>query len=154
MTLTKTDIKSAVDSFKKENKQLNLRQALYASQRSDLYQLVIDDINANKGKVSRRRYNKNSINSLPTYSAPLDFNNSKGGLPFLWEADMTKLISSFISAVGYNKKHKVLKVILNTTYVYFYQDVPESAYRTFINSKSPGKYYNRFRKNYAGIRLA
>ena len=154
MTLTKSDLRSAVKNFQEENEKLERRQKLYAGQRSDLYQLVVDDINAKKGKVSRRRYNKQSLSELPTYSAPLDFNNTKGGLPFLWECPMHRISSSFIKAVGYNKENRVLKLILNSTYVYVYHDVPESAFRAFLTVSSPGKYYNRFKNTYAGFRLA
>lgn len=153
MTLTKSDLRSAVNNFKEENEKLNRRQKLYAGQRSDLYQLVVDDINAKKGKVSRRRYNRDSIKSLPTYSAPLNFDSRASGLPHLWECKMYKLTSSFITAVGYNASNRVLKLILNDVYVYTYHDVPESAFRAFLSTNSPGKFYNRFKNTYAGFRL-
>jgi hypothetical protein len=153
MTLTKLDLIAAVNSFKKENEKLNRRQKLYVGQKSDLYQLIVDDINSKKGKAIHHRHNKKSINSLPNYSAPLDFTNTKNTIPFLWECQMQPVQSSFIKSVGYNKQHRVLKLILNNTYVYFYHNVPESAFRTFLNTNSPGLYYNKFKNIFAGFRV-
>ena len=52
MTLTKTDLGSAVNNFKQENEKLNRRQKLYAGQLSHLYQLVVDDINDTGATIS------------------------------------------------------------------------------------------------------
>lgn len=151
MTLTKRDLKAAIKAFKETNKKENRRQELYIGQRSSLYQLIVDDIK--KGKVSSNRKNRKSLNELPKYVAPLEF-TEENKVPFLWSCKMHTISSSFINAVGYNEKHRVLKIILNNTYTYAYQDVPFSAFNTFISSKSAGKYFNRFIKNYSGIRLS
>lgn len=153
MTLLKSDIKSAVEAFKKANKENNRAKSLYAGQRSNLYELIRQDNLAKRDvKASRRRYNKKSINNLPSFVAPLAF-EGHSALPSLWECKMTKLKSSYITAIGYNANSRVLKLILNDVYVYAYQDIPESAYNIFLNSSSPGRYFNRFKQTYAGIRL-
>ena len=155
MTLTKTDLRSAVKAFKQTNAEADRRQNLYAGQRSSLYQLIIDDINAKEGgKVSRKRRNQKSLSQVPAFSAPIDFTQSNSTVPLLWECKMHPVESSFINAVGYNTEHRVLKILMNGTYLYAYQDVPESAFNAFLTVPSAGKYFNRFTKNYAGVRLA
>jgi len=157
MTLTKTDLRAAVKAFKEANATTYRRQQLYAGQRSSLYQLVVDDINASKkgNKVSRRRCNQKSLSQVPAFSAPIDFTQETSRVPFLWECKMHRIEdSSFVNAVGYNAEHRVLKLLLNETYLYAYQDVPESAFNAFLTVPSAGSYFNRFTKNYAGVRLA
>lgn len=156
MTLTKTDLRSAVKTYKEANAELNKRQKLYAGQRSSLYQLVIDDFKvlSTKDKVSKNRKNRASLKDIPCYSAPIKFTQKTSRVPFLWECKMIPINSSFINAVGYNSEERVLKIMMNNTYLYAYQDVPESAFNTFKSVPSPGKYYNRFAKIYAGVRLA
>lgn len=157
MTLTKTDLRSAVKGFKAANAEAKRRQKLYAGQRSSLYQLIIDDLKTTKKgvKVSRSRRNQKSLSSLPSFCAPIKFSQETSTVPFLWECKMHKIEdSSFITAVGYNSEQGVLKVLLNGTYLYGYQDVPESAFNAFLNAPSAGTYFNRFAKNYSGVRLA
>lgn len=156
MTLTKTDLRSAVSAYKEANAELNRRQSLYAGQRSSLYQLIIDDMEATKtqAKVSKARHNQASLKDIPSYSAPIKFTQETSRIPFLWECKMHAVRSSFINAVGYCKEERVLKILMNNTYLYAYQDVPESAFTVFLNTKSVGGYYNKFARNYAGVRLA
>ena len=156
MTLTKTDIRSVVKAYKEANAELNKRQSLYAGQRSAIYQLIIDDFKTadNKNKVSRNRKNHTSLKKIPSYCAPIKFTQETSRVPFLWECKMISINSSFINAVGYNADNKVLKILMNGSYLYAYQDVPESAFNAFLNVPSPGRHYNRFARTYAGVRLA
>lgn len=145
--ITKKQVLNIVDSFRKVNKNCKLSQR----NKSSIYQLIIDDYkSSNKQIVSHNRYNKES---KPGFVAPAKYGNieSRNTL-VLWPCVMINIRSSWIKAVGYNKDERVLKLSTDK-YVYAYHNVPESAYRNFLTSNSPGKYFNSFKKIYKGVAI-
>lgn len=63
---------------------------------------------------------------------------------------MTKVKSSAISEIGYDRIHGALKIVFNSGSEYEYVGVSESEYKDFISASSVGKYYNKkIRSNYS-----
>ena len=62
------------------------------------------------------------------------------------ESDVFEIFlkSSFIVSTGYNKFTRTLYVKLQSNKLYKYYDVPESVFKEFINSDSPGRYANKY----------
>jgi len=146
--ITKQQLKDSATAFR----QVNAQYKLTKSAKSCLYQLIVDDYKSrNKSPVSRRRNNKKEYR--PNYVAPAEYGLVDGRkIQVLWPCKMVKLNSSWIIAVGYNAKQRVLK-LSTEHYTYAYQDVPESAYRAFITTASPGKYFSSFKKIYKGVAI-
>jgi len=143
--ITKQYVRDTVKAFRQANEKSKLTQG----DKSSIYQLIIDDFNSRKdGPVSRRRYN---TETKPDFAAPAKY--SKIGnrkVDVLWACKMIPITSKWIVAVGYNAEEKVMK-LQTDTYTYAYQDVPESAFRAFFTTKSPGRYYASFAKLYRAV---
>lgn len=58
-----------------------------------------------------------------------------------------QVVSSAINAVGYDPDTQKMKVEFHKGDIYDFCGVPESVYRSFINSSSVGGYYNDFIKD-------
>jgi len=53
---------------------------------------------------------------------------------------LTKVNSSMVHAVGYDKPKKELEVIFKTGRIWIYQDVPPKVYQNLLNSSSVGSF--------------
>lgn len=56
--------------------------------------------------------------------------------------DYTKLDSSVISFVAYDKTNEILLVVFNTSSIWMYYNVPIDIYKNLIAAGSAGKYFN------------
>ena len=67
---------------------------------------------------------------------------------------MVVVQSSVIRALGYNKRHKILDVLLLKGRRYRYYAVPAAEAEAFRASESKGKFYNeRIKKHFRFVRL-
>lgn len=56
---------------------------------------------------------------------------------------MTKVKSSAIAEVGYDKETGTLKIVFNSGLEYEYPDFEEEKYKEMLKAPSIGKYYNK-----------
>lgn len=62
---------------------------------------------------------------------------------------MTKVNSSAISEIGYDRAKGTLKIVFNSGSEYEYIGVSEAEYKDFVSAPSVGRYYNmKIRSNY------
>ena len=141
--LTKQQLLTKVSEFHNLNKE----QALTRRQKSDLYQLLIDDYQARPCKRPATAPQKAKQLREPFYES-----HGRRGL-LLWPCDMVRVDSSFVHSYGYCESEHVLKIVLwdtekeyNKAYAYAYHDVPKERYEGFVracNEESAGRFYNR-----------
>lgn len=63
--------------------------------------------------------------------------------------DGTKVDSSAIKEIKYDKESKVLSILfINGNTYYDFEEVPEEVVKSFLESKSKGSYYNTYIKKY------
>lgn len=62
---------------------------------------------------------------------------------------MTKVNSSAISEIGYDRTKGTLRIVFNSGSKYDYIGVSEAEYKNFVSAPSIGRYYNmKIRSNY------
>ena len=141
--LTKQQLLTKVSEFHKLNKE----NILTRKQKSDLYQLLIDDYQGRPHKRSKPQPQKAKHLREPFYES-----YGRRGL-LLWPCDMVRVDSSFVHSYGYCESERVLKIVLwdtekeyNKAYAYAYHDVPQERYEEFVracDNESAGRFYNR-----------
>ena len=65
----------------------------------------------------------------------------------------TRVDSSLVASVGYDKKTETLEIEFANRTVYQYLEVPEVEYRDFLNAKSIGAYFNHNIRDYGHVRI-
>lgn len=138
--ITKKVLLSKVKEFRKQNEATKLTHG----QKSKLYGLITKDFTKTKIK-------KGWTPKPKKVGSPL-FGNYGKRVNLLWPCTMHTVSSSFILSIGYNKEHKVLKVVTqqnrkSTVYAYAYFDVPFELVQEFMSVRSKGIFFNSKIKN-------
>ena len=61
--------------------------------------------------------------------------------------ERTKVKSSSIRSVGYNRKDEQLEIEFVNLSIYLYYNVPDFRFDDLLSASSKGKYFNRYIKN-------
>lgn len=140
--LTKRQLLDKVSEFHRLNKE----ETLTRKQKSDLYQLLIEDY---QGRPHKRPVKETTTKQI---REPFYESFGRRGL-LLWPCEMKRVESSFVHSIGYCESERVLKIVLwdtereyNKVYAYAYHDVPADRYEELVRAcdeESAGKFYNR-----------
>lgn len=142
--ITNKQVCTIVKEFKLLNADERGKERLTQGQKSQIYQLLIDDY---KLRTFKSTPGTHSEQKEFVSSAEYTFGSIGRRKKVLWPCKMVNTKSSFIRSIGYCNTEHILKIVTQsangTIYAFAYCDVPKIRYTKFLSAKDKGVYYNR-----------
>ena len=67
--------------------------------------------------------------------------------------NLIPVVSSDLSAVGYDKSTQQLEIVFNGAKIYLYSGVTSDEYQGLMNASSKGRYFHAFIKQHPSVKV-